>query len=204
MSLLPRYAPIFGLAAFAATPANAALFVYAGSLTGAQESPPTGSPGTGSTIVTYDDVAHTLHVQVTFSGLIGNTTASHIHVREDPSLPNGGVATTTPTFAGFPLGVTSGTYDNILDLTMSSSYNPAFITLHGGTIGGAEAALVAALADSRTYLNVHSTVNTGGEIRAALVAVPEMSSWAMMIIGFAGLGFAIRYGRRAGSLSTSG
>jgi hypothetical protein len=44
------------------------------------------------------------------------------------------VATTLPTFAGFPLGVTSGTYINTLDLTLASSYNPAFVTANGGSM----------------------------------------------------------------------
>ena len=84
-------------------------------------------------------------VHVTFSGLSGTTMASHIHCCEATPGANVNVmvATTTPTFAGFPLGVTSGTYDNTLDLTLASSYNPLFITgafNPSGTIAGAEAA----------------------------------------------------------------
>src|ERR1700732_86713 len=44
---------------------------------------------------------------------------------------NAGGATTVPAFSGFPLGVTSGTYDHVLDLTSASSYNPAFVTMQG-------------------------------------------------------------------------
>ena len=51
------------------------------------------------------------------------------------------VATTTPTFPGFPPGVTSGTYDNTLDTSLASAFNPAFVTDHGGTAAGAETAL---------------------------------------------------------------
>ena len=40
----------------------------------------------------------------------------------------------------FPLGVTSGTYDNTLDMTQATSYNPAYVTATGGTTAGAEAA----------------------------------------------------------------
>ena len=117
----------------------AATTVLSANLSQANEVPPTLSPGTGTAIVTLDTIAQTLHVQVAFSGLGSGTTASHIHCcLASPLLPgvNVGVATTTPTFANFPLGVTSGTYDNTLDLTLASSYNPAFVTAQGGTRRG--------------------------------------------------------------------
>lgn len=85
------------------------------------------------------------------------------------------MATTTPTFAGFPLGVTSGSYSNILDLTQASSYNPAFVTANGGTTAGAEAALAAGFASGTSYLNIHSTTFPGGEIRSFL-AIPALVS----------------------------
>ena len=46
---------------------------------------------------------------------------------------NVGVATAVPAFPGFPLMATSGTYSSVVfDLTMTTIYNPAFITLQGG------------------------------------------------------------------------
>ena len=80
---------------------------------------------------------------MTFSGLTSGTTASHIHCCVASGLPgNLIVATTTPTFTGFPSGVTSGSYDNTFDLTLASSYNPVFIADEGG-VPQAEAALAA-------------------------------------------------------------
>lgn len=166
--------------------ANGSLIQYAAVLDGASESPPNASPGTGFTTVDYDDAAHTLHVHVTFQGLLGTTTASHIHAPTAvPGVGTAGVATTTPTFAGFPLGVTAGVYDNTLDLTLASSWNPSFVTANGGTTAGAEAALAAAMAQDRSYLNIHSTVVPGGEIRGFLVPVPEPATLAL--ISLAGL-----------------
>src|SRR5204863_6081105 len=102
-------------------------------------SEPTTSLGIGSGTVNYDDVAHTLELQVTFSGLTGTTTASHIHGPTTiPFTGTAGVATTTPSFAGFPLGVTSGSFSNTLDLTLASSFNPSYVTANGGTPAGAE------------------------------------------------------------------
>ena len=163
----------------AVSSASAAIMVFQAGLSGSAESPPNASPGTGFTTVTYDSVLHTLRVEVSFSGLVGTTTASHIHccVAPTAATPTAGVATTTPTFAGFPLGVTSGTYDNTLDLTMSSSFNPSFVTAHGGTAAGAEAFLATGLSAGSTYLNIHTNSFPGGEIRGFLV--PEPSTFGL-------------------------
>ena len=153
----------------------ASTITLAASLTGALEVPPTGSPGTGQATVVLDTTLNTMHVDVTFSGLLSGTTASHIHCcLASPFLTgvNVGVATTTPTFPGFPLGVTSGSYSQTFDLLLSATYNPAFITAQGGTIAGAEAALVAGLLAGETYLNIHTTLFPGGEIRGFLVPGP--------------------------------
>jgi hypothetical protein len=152
---------------------HANIIEYSANLTGPGESPPNNSPGTGFATVTTDDVANTLAVDVTFQGLEGTTTASHIHsATASPGTGTAIVATTTPTFLNFPLGVTSGTYSNTLDLTMTSSYNPAFVTANGGTTASAEAALLGGLAAGEAYLNIHTTVVPGGEIRGFLTPVP--------------------------------
>jgi hypothetical protein len=159
---------------------------YTGLLSGANENPATGSPGTGSAIVTYDSATHMLSVDVTFSGLEAGTTASHIHCC---ILPNGNaaVATTVPTFPDFPLGVTSGTYVHTLDLTLASSFNPAFVTSSGGTDAAAEAALAAGLADGMAYLNIHTTTFPNGEVRGFLVATPEPRSGMLVMVALSGL-----------------
>jgi hypothetical protein len=114
---------LLGLLALVSSPMVQAA-TYTAVLTGPNENPSNASTGTGSALVSLDTTAHQLHVTVVFSGLTGNTTASHIHCCVAPN-GNAGVATTTPTFPGFPLGVTSGTYDVVLDTTQASSWNPA-------------------------------------------------------------------------------
>ena len=165
---------------------HAGIIVYGASLVGSQEVPPTGSPGTGAALVTIDTVMQTLSVNVTFSGLGSGTTASHIHCCA-PVGVNAIVATTTPTFPNFPLGVTSGTYNMTFDLTMSSSYNPAFVTANGGTVASAESTLLAGLAAGQTYLNIHTTNFGGGEIRGQLAVVPEPATWILTGAVLAGL-----------------
>jgi hypothetical protein len=107
-------------------------------------------------------------VDVVFSGLTTGTTASHIHCCAVPPT-NAMVATTVPRFPGFPTGVTSGSYSHTLDMTDAGSYNPAFVTAHGGTVASAEAALLAGLLAGQAYLNIHTTMFPGGEIRGVLL-----------------------------------
>jgi len=181
----------------AAPAADASPITFQANLTGALEFPPTGSPGTGFATVVLDPALHTMHVDVTFSGLIGSTTASHIHCCLPSPFETGVnvmVATTTPTFPMFPLGVQSGTYSHDFDLTLASSYNPAFITSPfnpSGTIAGAEAALEAGIEHGETYLNIHTgpppTGFPGGEIRGFLAPVPEPGSIFLLGSGLLGL-----------------
>ncbi len=145
---------------------------YGAFLSGPNESPPNASPGTGSVRITIDLDLFTLRVEADFDNLQGATTAAHIHAATAvPFAGTAGVATQTPSFAGFPTGVTSGTYDHTFDLTLASSYNPDFIAANGGTISTASNALFAALAQGRAYFNIHTTAFAGGEIRGFLVPV---------------------------------
>jgi len=152
---------------------------YAAALSGPAESPPNASAGVGNAIFDIDTSVHTLRVRVTFSGLTGNTTASHIHAATAvPGAGTAGVATQLPTFTGFPLGVTAGTYDHTFDLTLASSWNPSFVTAHGGTPAGAEAFFAASVAAGKAYLNIHSSFAPGGEIRGFLAGGPAVSATA--------------------------
>jgi hypothetical protein len=83
-----------------------------------------------------------------------------------PGQGNAGVATTTPSFPGFPAGVTSGSYDMTFDMTLASSYNASYVTANGGTPASAFAALKAALNNGTAYFNIHTTMYPGGEIRS--------------------------------------
>lgn len=183
----------------AATPAHANILLFTGALSGANESPPNASPGTGVAWVTINDVSLAMEVSVTFAGLLGGVTASHIHCCTAlPGVGNVGVATVTPTFTGFPPGVSAGSYNHIFDMNLAGSWNPSFITGHGNSTASAFAALLTGLNAGDAYFNVHSTTNGGGEIRAFLQAVPEPSSAMLVLAALAGLGWAGRRGRSAG------
>lgn len=173
--------PILCAAAAALLASNALAHeaIYQAILSGPNESPANASPGTGTATVTVDLDLVTMRVQVDFAGLTGTTTASHIHAPTiDPFTSTAGVATQTPTFTGFPLDVTAGTYDHTFDLTQASSYNPAFVTANGGTVSGALNSLLGAMDSGRSYLNIHTSTFAAGEIRGFLVAVPEPTTLA--------------------------
>lgn len=187
-------ASVMGLAA---PLAHAELRTYSAVLSGAAEAPPNASPGTGSATVTIDTILHSMLVDVMFDGLFGLTTASHIHCCT--ALPNtgtAGVATQTPTFTGFPLGVSSGTYNHTFDLTQASSWNAAFLSARGGSVSLAETDLLAGLDAEMAYLNIHTTQVPGGEIRGFLVRdIPEPGPTVLLGLGLSGLMLARRRGQ---------
>jgi hypothetical protein len=186
-------AAFVGLACNTGT-ATAAVLTYETVLSGAAEAPSNASPGTGNATLTVDTAARTFLLAFSFSNLVGTTTAAHIHgPTATPGTGTAGVMTQTPYFVGFPIGVTSGSYSRQFDLTDTATYNASFVTGQGG-VAGAEATFLAALAAGTAYLNIHSTVYGGGEIRGffaetAPVPLPAgavLSLSALAILGAAG------------------
>lgn len=176
-----------------ATQAGAA--VYKTTMDGASESPPNASGGTGTSTVVLNVLTNTLRVVFRFSGLDAPTTVAHIHGPTlVPGVSTAGVMTMVPSFAGFPAGVTSFSYDQTFDTSLASTYNPAFITASGGTVAGAEAALASALAGGQAYLNIHSELYPAGEIRGFYAAVPLPAAIGPLLLGLLGL-IALKRGR---------
>ncbi|WP_343730830.1 CHRD domain-containing protein [Duganella sp.] len=176
-------AALLCIGAAAASLANAA--TYSTILTGAKEMPANSSDGIGAAALKFDPNTHVLELGVAFAGLLGQSTAAHIHCcTADPGAGLAGAI--TPSFAGFPLGVTTGAYSRSFDTSLVATWNPLFLSANGGTTAGAEAAFFAGLNAGTAYLNIHSMAEPDGEIRgffAPITAVPEPAGFAMLGLG---------------------
>jgi hypothetical protein len=171
---------------------QASIIQFTANLSGPAEEPPNASPGTGQALLIYDSTAHTMRLIVTFADLLAPVTMAHIHAPTPaPFAGVVGVATQLPSFEGFPAGVTAGNYDHTFDLTLASSFNASFISANGD-VAGAEAALLTALAEGRAYLNIHTSLYPGGEIRGFFTPVPDASAtgWLLVLAMAAMLGGA--------------
>ncbi len=195
MKALASILVIGALCLISLSPAHAVPFSsFTATLDGASINPPTASAGTGSASAVFDYAAHTLTFNVTFAGLSSNTTSATLHCCTTPPT-NVGIA--MPPLIGFPLGVTSGTYSRTFDTTMATTYTSNFLILNGGTVAGAEAALLAGFLAGQSYLNIHTANYPGGEIRGFFTPtpVPEPGSFGLLILGMSA--FAVAVGRRS-------
>ena len=166
-----------GVAVVEATP----ILEYDAVLDGAQRVPPTGSLATGFADVTVDLGIDLLTFDLIFNGLAANPPGLHIHCCAAP----GATGTLAINFqSGIP-AATSGAYVRTVDLTLASTYFPAFLAAHSGTAAQAEAALLAGLADGLAYVDIPDAQFPIGEIRGQLSAVPEPSTLLLLCTGLA-------------------
>jgi len=112
-------------------------------MTGAQETPPNNSPGTGSAVVYVDADTNMLCVSYSFSNLVAPAVAAHIH--EAPPGVAGPIRIPFPA----PPAARSGS------AFFCTSVDPAVLTRLTTNPAG-------------FYVNVHSTTFPGGEIRGQL------------------------------------
>lgn len=124
--------------------AIATIFPFHNTYSGAQEVPPNASTARGTIVGTYNDQTNTISFTIIFAGMSAPTNNAHFH---GPA-PAGVSAGVTIAHAGFPLGVTAGTYSATNVLTDAQ-----------------EAQLMAGL----WYSNIHTVALPGGELRAQII-----------------------------------
>ena len=185
---------LFAIAALlAALSAQAHITIFNGSF--APEAP--GATGNGSLYLEYENEGdvRTLYIDARWSGLSGTTTNAHIHCcTASPNTGTAGIALATAgMLPGFPLGDSFGSYTRVIDLLDTSSYGAAFVAASGGTAAAAADRLIANLDSGNAYFNIHTSTFGGGEIRAFVAAVPEPSTYAMLLAGLGAVaGVALR------------
>jgi hypothetical protein len=142
----------------AAAPASAEIFTLTAALTGSEETPPPGlnTGAFGNATITVDTAARTVSYRVDVFNLPSGVTASHIHA--------GGVGTAGPIIVNFAPPVNASN-----DFAFSGTVPESqwIMRADQGIRSGDD--VIQAILGSNTYVNVHSSVNPGGEIRGRLV-----------------------------------
>jgi len=170
---MPNRMPVLAIAALAGfvaacgssvdrdttAPPKSNIVTFTASLAGTKENPANTSQGTGTFIATLDTVTGAFTYDVSFQGLTSNVTLGHIHG------PAAATANASPIIdfknlagASFTIGAPSGTAHGSTTLNAANQLTSA---INGDSL---KKLLLAGL----TYVNIHTTQNGGGEIRAQL------------------------------------
>ena len=153
----------FGLVGFLSAPASAQVYTLTATLTGAGEStvstPAINTGGFGDATIVVDLTARTLTYTVRVFNLPSGVTASHIHV--------GAAGTAGPVVVNFTVPSTSSNDFGYTGVVKDTE----FVLRPDQGIRSADDMFQAILGNN-SYVNVHSSVNPGGEIRGQLILKP--------------------------------
>ena len=150
MKIILRITWLSGAFAALALSASAQIVEFRATINAAQEVPTNSAPAVGSAIMIYDVAANTFDLVVSLSNFSNTLAASHVH--EGVAGANGGVVTN---LGGEAVYIRSGT-------TLTA-------TFRGLTYGGTKLTLL----QNGAYLNFHTSVFPGGEVRGQLISQPK-------------------------------
>lgn len=183
-------------------------------LDGSQEVPPNGgdvttAEGTGSlTLVDLGggqfrwDYTVTISPDINFGTLTGGAAdngsanqATGFHIHNAPRGANGGVI--------YGIFAPDHDFDNdvvsVVNVDNSTTISGSWSAVDGNPVGNINTLgpdlLAAPPGDVNFYFNVHTPVDSSGEIRGQIVAIPEPTSWILLLLGAVGLG---AFGRACG------
>lgn len=155
--MLPLLAAV-ALVGFAAAPASAQQYTLTATLSGSGETPAPGlnTGAFGSATVVVDLSARTVTYTVQVFNLPSGVTASHIHV--------GSAGTAGPVVVNFAPPTSASNDFTFTGVVLDTAFalNPNL---------GIRSAddMFQAILGGNSYVNVHSTVNPGGEVRGQLI-----------------------------------
>ena len=140
--------------------AQAQTLTFTATLSGSNEAPPVAATGAGGfATVTLNQAAQTLDWVVDVYNFPSGVTAGHIHV--------GGVGVAGPVVINFTVPTSASN-----DFRLTGTARPADLVARQAQGVNSWEDLVQALITGHAYVNVHSQVNPGGEIRGQLVQRP--------------------------------
>jgi hypothetical protein len=122
---------------------------YVASLTGASEVPAKAVAGTGTATIVKTSTGYTY--SITYSGMTGNLTGGHIHGPAAPGVNAPVIVPFANATGSAPSGTLAGTFTSTNTTTISND------------------SLDVLLNNGNAYVNLHTTLNGGGEIRGQLV-----------------------------------
>ena len=140
---------------------------YEAFLDGLSEVPPNGSPATGIGTVVLNALQTQITVDENWSGLLAPATASHIH---GPATAGVNASVLFP-FTGVPAATAGAIPTQTFSIT---------------------AAQVTYLQSGLLYMNVHTAVFPGGEIRGQLLLIPEPSALPLLGLGLGAVAWRFR------------
>ena len=137
--------------------AHAQTLTFTATLSGSNEAPPVPATGAGGfATVTLNLTAQTLEWVVDVYNLPSGVTAGHIHA--------GGVGVAGPVVVNFTVPTNASN-----DFRIAGTARPADVVARAAQGVNTWEDLVQAMMTGHAYVNVHSQVNPGGEIRGQLV-----------------------------------